>query len=50
MKHIKQFGSFSKLYENSGQKTTEGVIANYKKDENSGFIIFNRPIIHRNRR
>jgi hypothetical protein len=26
MKHIKQFGSFSKLYENSGQKTTEGVI------------------------
>ena len=32
MKHIKQFESFSKLYENSGQKTTEQVIANYKKE------------------
>jgi hypothetical protein len=32
MKHIKQFGSFSKLYENSGVKTTEGVIDNYKKE------------------
>ena len=32
MKHIKQFGSFSKLYENSGVKTTEEVIANYKKE------------------
>ena len=32
MKHIKQFESFSKLYENSGVKTTEEVIANYKKE------------------
>jgi hypothetical protein len=32
MKHIKQFGSFSKLYENSGPKTTEQVIDNYKKE------------------
>ena len=32
MKHIKQFGSFSKLYENSGPKTTEQVIVNYKKE------------------
>ena len=31
MKHIKLFESFSKIYENSGEKTTEEVIDGYKK-------------------
>ena len=31
MKHLKQFESFSKIYENSGEKTTEEVIARYKQ-------------------
>ena len=31
MKHLKQFESFSKIYENSGEKTTEEVIAKYQQ-------------------
>lgn len=31
MKHLKQFESFSKIYENSGEKTTEEVIEKYKQ-------------------
>ena len=31
MKHIKLFESFSKIYENSGEKTTEEVIAKYQQ-------------------
>ena len=31
MKNIKTFESFSKIYENSGEKTTEEVIAKYKQ-------------------
>jgi len=31
MKHLKQFESFSKIYENSGEKTPEQVIARYKE-------------------
>ena len=31
MKHINLFESFSKIYENSGEKTTEEVIAKYQQ-------------------
>ena len=31
MKHLKKFESFSKIYENSGEKTTKEVIAQYQQ-------------------
>ena len=31
MKHIRKFESFSKIYESSGEKTTEEVIAKYQQ-------------------
>ncbi len=40
MKHLKQFESFSKIYENSGEKTTQEVIARYKETPGLSPTIF----------